>query len=70
MVWGHIMTEYCRVSEVLIVYCSGMQKCPPKPNTKKYNRLVREAVVRCSSVGASATYPAKVGETVEAGIIS
>ena len=44
--------------------------CPPKPNTKKYKRLVKEAVVRNSIVGDHTIQQAEVDEAIEGGNIS
>ena len=46
------MTEYCRESESLTVYCIGAHKCPLKPDTIKYRKQVRDAVFRKSGLGA------------------
>ena len=70
MVGAQKMTEYCQVSEMLMVYHSGMHKCPPKPNTKKNKILVREAVVKNISVDTHAIQQAMVGQAVETGNIS
>ena len=56
MVCGMRMTVLQGVSDV-------------KPNMKKYKRLVREAVVRNSTVGVHAIQQAEVGEAIEAGNI-
>ena len=63
------MTEYCRVSEELIIYNPGTHTCLPKPNTKKYTRLVREFVVRNSSVGVFTIQQVDAGEAVLAVIL-
>ena len=47
----HKMTEYCRESESLTVYHLGAHKCPLKPDTIKYRKQVRDAVLRNSGLG-------------------
>ena len=39
------MTEYCRQCESLTVYHMGAHKCPLKPDTIKYRKQVRDAVL-------------------------
>ena len=36
------MTEYCRESEIDMVYYLGTHMCSPKPSTKRNRSLVRE----------------------------
>ena len=48
----HEMTEYCRESESLTVYHICAHKCPLKPDTNKYRKQVRDAVLRNSGLGA------------------
>ena len=43
-----------------------MHTCLPKPNTKKYRSLVKEAVLRNIDVGTHAVQQAEVGEAVSA----
>ena len=52
-----------------MAYHLGMQTWPPKSNKKKYKRLVRETVLRNSSVSACAIPQAEVGEAVQEGDI-
>ena len=55
------MTEYCREYENLTIYHIGAHKCPLKPDTNKYNKQVRDAVLRNSGVGACGIQRAEVG---------
>ena len=48
----HKMTEYCRESGSLTIYQIGAHKCPLKPNTIKYRKQVRDAVLGNSGLGA------------------
>ena len=61
--------EYFRVPEILTVQHLGKYMCLPKPNTKKYNRQVRETVIRNSGVGIHSIHQAKVGEAAAEGDI-
>ena len=47
------------------MFCQlGTHMCPTKPNIKKYQRLVREAMVRNSSAGACAIQQSEVGDAL------
>ena len=46
------MTEYCRESEILILYHTGVHKCPLKKDIKIYRKQVRDAVLRNRGLGA------------------
>ena len=46
------LTEYCRESESLTIYHIGTHKCHLKPDTNKYRKQVRDAVLRNSDLGA------------------
>ena len=63
------MTEYCRESEIFIVYHLGMHTCSLKPNTNRYRNMVRKAVYRKWSLGACAIQNVEVGEAVTVGEI-
>ena len=52
------------VSKVVMAYYLGIHACMPKPNTNKYMRLGKEAVVRNSTVGACTIQQAEVSEAV------
>ena len=58
------MTEYCRESESLTIYHIHVYKCPLKPDTNKYNKQVRDAVLRNSGLGTCGIQQAKVGQVV------
>ena len=70
MVWG--------MENDRVLQGTGGANCLPqwytymssKSNTKKYKRLVREAVIRNSTEGAYAIKQAEVGEVVVVGSIS
>ena len=66
---GHKMIEYCRESEILMVYHLGMHMCSCKQNSKRYRSLFRETVLRNSGLGACAIQQAEVEEAVVAGDI-
>ena len=58
------MTEYCRESESLTIYYIGTHKCPLKPDTNKYSKQVRDAVLMNSGIGAHGIQQAEVGQAV------
>ena len=59
--------EYCRELEIPMVYHLVMHMCVPKPNTKRYKILVREAGLRNSGLGAHAIQQqTELGEAVAA----
>ena len=61
------MTGYCRESESLTVYHIGGHKCPLKPDTNKYRKQVRNAVLRNSGLVACGNLQAKVGQAAADG---
>ena len=61
---------YLKVSEVPMVFHIGKHLCVPKQNTKKYKKLVREAVVRNTSAQTCNIQQTEVGEEIEAGNVS
>ena len=58
------LTEYHSESESLTIYHIGTHKCPLKPDTNKYNKWVRVAMLKKSGLGACGIQQAEVGQAV------
>ena len=58
------MTEYCRESESLTIYQIAVHKCPLKPDTNKYSKQVRGAVLRNSGLSTCSIQQVEVGQAV------
>ena len=63
------ISEYCRESVSLTVYHIGACKCPLKPDTVKYRKQVRDAVLRNSCLGPQGIQQAEVGQAFPDGDI-
>ena len=63
------MNKYCRESESPTVYHIGTHKCPLKPDTIKYRKQVRGAVLRNSGLGTQGFQQAEMGQAVAKGDI-
>ena len=66
---AHKMTEYYRESESLTIYHIGAHKCPLKPDTNKYSKQVRDAVLRNSDLGVHGIQQAEVHQACADGDI-